>query len=394
MIKSKLFPDVILHQLLHLRFKSPIISAAADARLRCIIFGEMQITSDGSKPSAQMTSITENFWIPLISKIEQHLTAFGFVPFRLTERKVFLSDGKDVLEKIAVIPDLTTYKIYVDINADGERVLRGLSTIDEEEVFIVRSSMHEGPMFGSDDVGSDLGVLLEECRNLDVLERLVNSVVCDIVFPHVFAENVPSAEAPRTNATVNRTAHEDANVAVGLPPGVYYTDTEVDIQAKRLKTLRDTREKIIKGEPVDPIDAIVYLPPSFKLCTQPRPTVIPPLLGENRGLFESHVASVFKVPESFLSAAKGGQINGKQSITASDNDKIRFKQGVDALQHDIIHVIEILYDMIHHIPVKVILPTAAHATLESLVMLKEHEAIGGKLFNSEAKRAVGLHVDL
>jgi len=329
--------------------------------------------------------------MPLVYKVEEMLTALGLVVFAVTTRKSIKDDGTVVDERVAVIPDISSYSLYVELNEDNELVVTAESNASKKQkLIVVPSTMCAGPQEDGMTIKSDLGALLRPWRELCAIEALTTHAYEDNIFPPVYLQRqLPRADAPSADLLKQQYAEVSGNITSRLMPRSEEDDSEMRL--KRIYDLDISLDDIKRICPVDPILAQVNLPPNYIVAVPPRPAVIPTDLTERRVRFETNVASAVKIPESYMTSAKTGAINGKQNTTASDNDKKQYKDTVDALQLDVTHVLRVIYTHVHgHVP-EVHLPVASDASLEDTLSLYLHgfiDADGARLI---AARATGIH---
>jgi hypothetical protein len=224
-----------------------------------------------------------------------------------------------VIEQVPIIPDLATFRVFKELNEDGEEVLRGESTIDKAEVYIINSSLYKGPYYETEDVGSPYGILLAEFETLVTMENYINTALFSIINPTIFIESIPRESGGNEAAGVNTVPTGDLDL--GQPARTLYEVQPINISAKRLKDMRELTTRVFQGEVIDPVDNIAALPPTYRISSHPPAATIPPLFAENRQRFDVHVASVMRVPESFLTAHQGTLVPRSALCHANAQDR-------------------------------------------------------------------------
>jgi len=189
-------------------------------------------------------------------------------------------------------------------------------------------------------------------------------------------------------ANQRKTADEIADITRS---DVYRINDE-EVKVTRSRDIKGLMADIERGEWSDPAENVACLPKYYRLSTQP---AVPQIdIVAARARFDALVAAVMKIPESFLSSAKpGGTLTGTQSMISSSNDETRQKQGRDALQTQLVFVLEQMAAAIFGKAMRVKIPVVSNATLEQITLLYHSNVIDAQVYRDHAARAAGLHSD-
>lgn len=384
--------------LLYLRYQHPMLFAAWITRYRALMIPEIEITCQGKRASATAARILQEYWISNLLKIVECISGIGCVPFRVMKQKIKtprddVREAKygnlaapEIVEPVPIIPDPSTYRLRVQVTQNGKLEITAESLIDDEPMYVASSSIYNGPtLIGID---SEMSVLYPELQRLKYLENLAMGAYYDRARPTYVIEEIMPTDTVAAAMTQDRYTAESF-LMTDKPPMTYQIEQTTEI--KRPESLENLHKRMRMGEAIDPLLNMVTLPPLRTPANhQPPLAEIPADLSEYRARFESTITCMIKVPESYLHGSKDVTLNGKQNHTASINDRLRFRQGVDSLRRDIRHVFRQMYDTIHGQEIEVDIPIEATSELETLIMLRDTQAIGQPEFIAEARKAVGL----
>jgi len=174
----------LVRELLTLADRSPIIRAAMDALCMGVLMDQMNFELPDMEITPTMREVIAKHWSALGHKICHHIYALGLVVFRIAERPVVSETdpvregkyGKDVSkvvwDDVPVIPHYSTYRLFVDLNKDGEVIYQAESMTDKAPVYVATTRQDGGPFYDANIVSSAFGVLLEPFRILTGLERM------------------------------------------------------------------------------------------------------------------------------------------------------------------------------------------------------------------------------
>jgi hypothetical protein len=404
----------LVQDLLDYRYGCLKVAAVAGTRLRGIQHNQLEITlEEGGAPMKKggasmkrgFERVVEDHYVPLIQTVEQHAIAIGVVPFRIGRIKMDVSKDEDrdnvygkgapdsVDELIPIIPEPSTYQLFVGIDSDGRDVVfaRSLLAKDERPIYVVPSTTARGPR-SSGMVQSTLHPLYVAYTSLQKMENLVLNAHMQSVAPTYIVEQVPPSDnQQQANLRMGAEGILRRGTAEAID-AVYFADQETPA-IRRQGDIMTQYVSVQKGQLIDPINNIAILPMHHKMSvTQLRVADIPADMSERRATYSADVASALHVPVSFLTGAQSGALTGKQSTTASENDRFTFKLTVDELHQDLVHILKAMFRIIHDIEVSVVLPMSSFAILDDLTTLFEGGVVDEDTYKQEAARASGLHV--
>jgi hypothetical protein len=373
----------VLQSLYTFENESAVVAAATEIKFRALLVNELDATRSSTELGTRtMQRILRQFWTPLLCKMHKCLHAWGFVPIRVVKRQFIDETGTKSTELVPIVPDLSTFRVFVEITNDAETKFTATSTIDKHPLTIYRSCIYTGPDFLGNHVHSPFGILYPEFVTLAAMTRASQSAFYQLINPTLYLE----AEVKMHQPTTTTTMAGDSDLG---GESIRVIERH-EVNPKRLCAFEEIREQILNGEVVDPVNNLVYLAPTYRMVTHLPTAVIPPMLPETRALFDTKVASVLRVPESFLSSSNGNTLNGKHNTTASDNDTLLFRNGVTGLVEDLVQICEAIYYDIHDDRVQFILPMMSHARIDHLALLHQHGGLNVQEFSEEAKKASGI----
>jgi hypothetical protein len=383
----------LVQELVELNSICPEVAAASMAQYRSIITAQLEIYPQGAAGMTELQAkIVRQGWIPFMHESRIWRSAVAFVPYIFIKEDVIKDNGDVAVEIFPCIPSLEVLRFFVKVNErNGREILHAETTLgDHIKVYIAHSGQYRGPLM-SGVIDSELGVIIQEYRDLVKLETLTIQAYVEASKPTTYLQQYPPG--PHDGAAALSTLAVDVDRQTGQLSSQEVTTFGEKPKLMRLGSYKDIVKDLLKGELCDPIDNAVFVPRGHCVATQPRLPSIPADLSERRAMFASHVASSLQVPESFLTSARtGSSINGQQTTLASDNDRIRFKFGVEALQEDLLYILKQVHDQAHdHALTSFKLPVASHVDFEAICLLYEKNVISKSVFDSEAARSVGLH---
>jgi len=400
-----LVPRELTAQLLMLKDVDPVIHAAFSARLQGIIATELELTSPGMVSASTTRRVSELFLRPMIPEVVNHLWSLGVCPYRKTRERIRADDPeraekygpaapKLAKELVPAIPHWTTYNFYLDLNDESQVYSLFESATDSKRIHSVKSILYTGPAFSPTGlpVSSAAGVLMEPLRRLRELWYLARRAqvmnACPTPFfhkpPHKGYDAEAAVETRMTGDIVRDASKRNL---------VYPIEEEAEEVRLENPDVESLYRRVLAGEMVHPKEFAAYLPGDYTTSPHHFQQGSDEAYQKELAHFVVVVGAVMNLPSSFLTDAKGGGIEDKQSTVASDNDRDRYLWGVDAWRNDLVNFFSIIYQEDGTPDVTVTLPIKSMATIPELHYLHTSGMISGDTYKKHVLRATSVHTD-